>query len=154
MIDRHRLVKICGVLNRHGVVYAVAGGYACALHGHARMTEDVDILLLNDTGNLEKAIAAIRELFPAVVDDIGVSDIRENVVLKVVDDIEVDLSVKAWTVDYSDAEPDILHAEIDGIDIPYLGIGTLIRSKETMREIDQWDIKVLREIQKRGKPHR
>jgi len=118
------------------------------------MTEDVDILLRNDTANLEKAISAIREIFPAIVDDISVSDIRDNVVLKVVDDIEVDLSIKAWTVEYADAESEILHTVIDGIDIPYLGLDALIQSKGTMREIDQWDIKVLQEIQKRGKPHR
>ncbi len=154
MIDRGRLTRICDALNKRGVIYAVAGGYACSLHGHTRMTEDVDILLRNDTANLEKAISAIREIFPAIVDDISVSDIRDNVVLKVVDDIEVDLSIKAWTVEYADAESEILHTVIDGIDIPYLGLDALIQSKGTMREIDQWDIKVLQEIQKRGKPHR
>jgi len=150
MIDRDRLTKVCDILNRRGVVYAVAGGYACAFHGHTRMTEDVDILLRDDDENLEKAITAIRELFPSIQDDITVSDIRDNVVLKVIDEIEIDLSIKAWTVNYSNAEGDIRHVEINGIDIPYLGMDSLIKSKETMREVDQWDVKVLREIRKRG----
>ena len=39
----------------------------------------------------------------------------------------------------------------EDIDIPFLGLDALIKSKETMREVDQWGVKVLREIQKRGR---
>lgn len=129
-------------------MYAVAGGYACALNGHVRMTEDYDILLRDDDDNIRKAIEAIRDIFPSIHDAISITDIRDNVVLKIADDIEVDFSIKAWTLDYTGAATDIRHAEIDGVDIPFLGIDALIRSKETMREIDQWDVKVLREIKK------
>lgn len=148
MIDRSRLATVCRILNRHGVAYAVAGGYACALNGHVRMTEDCDILLRDDDDNIRKAIEAIRDIFPSIHDHISIADIRDNVVLKVADDIEVDFSVKAWTLDYAGAVADIKHSEIDGVDIPFLGIDALIKSKETMREIDQWDVKVLREIKK------
>lgn len=151
MIGRGRLAEICGILNARGVRYAVAGGYACALNGHLRMTEDIDILLLNNEENLNRTITAIRDIFPAIEDEITISDIRDNVVLKIVDDIEVDFSIKAWTVEYSGAEADISHTMIDGVDIPFLGIDSLIISKETMREVDQWDVKVLREIRKRGR---
>ncbi|TAL33611.1 MAG: hypothetical protein EPN93_13405 [Spirochaetes bacterium] len=151
MIDQSRLADICAILNRHGVVYVVAGGYACALNGHVRMTEDIDILLLDETENLEKAILCIREIFPSINDEIIVADIRDNVVLKVADDIEVDFSIKAWTMDYSGAQSDIRHRVIDGVDIPFLGLDSLIKSKDTLREIDQWDVRVLREIQKRGR---
>ncbi len=37
-----------------------------------------------------------------------------------------------------------------GVDIPFLGLDSLIKSKDTMREIDQWDVKILLEIKKRG----
>ncbi len=151
MIDQGRLARICGILNRRGVVYVVAGGYACALNGHVRMTEDIDILLRDETENLEKTVLCIREMFPSITEEITIADIRDNVVLKIAQDIEVDFSIQAWTLDYSGAQPDIQHREIDGVVIPFLGLDSLIKSKDTPREIDQWDIRVLREIQKRGR---
>ncbi len=148
MIYKSNLLKLCDTLNCLGVQYAVAGGYACALNGHVRMTEDIDILLKDEDENIVKTIEAIHRLFPHIKEDISISDIRENIVLKIVDEIEVDFSIKAWTVDYSEAEKDIKSIILEGVDIPFLGINALIHSKNTPREIDQWDIKILKKIQK------
>ena len=71
-------------------------------------------------------------------------------VLKIIDWMEIDFSIRAWTVDYAGAVDDIEHVLIDGIDVPFLGIESLIRSKSTMREIDMWDVKVLRRIKGGG----
>jgi hypothetical protein len=146
MINRAGLVSLCRILNKNHIEYAVAGGYACALNGHIRMTEDIDLLIKDTDENLNNVVKAIHEIFPDLNEKIAPNDIRDNVVLKIIDYMEIDFSIKAWNVTYSDAEHDIKHVMIDGIDIPYLGVDMLIRSKETMREIDQWDVKILREI--------
>jgi len=43
------LLKVCSLLNRHEVHYLVVGGHALILHGLVRTTEDVDILVGENT---------------------------------------------------------------------------------------------------------
>lgn len=40
----NRVVRVCGLLNRHRARYLVAGGVAANLHGSVRATRDVDLL--------------------------------------------------------------------------------------------------------------
>ncbi len=70
------LEKICAVLREAGVRYAVAGGYAVALHGAVRGTIDVDVVLrwtqqaltgaeaaLNGIGLVSRLPVTAREVF-------------------------------------------------------------------------------------------
>ena len=70
------LEKICAALRDAGVRYAVAGGYAVALHGAVRGTIDVDVVLrwteqtltgaeaaLNGIGLVSRLPVAAREVF-------------------------------------------------------------------------------------------
>ena len=77
-----------------------------------------------------------RELVP--------KDLLENVVVKIADEVEVDVSTHAWKVSYQDAIANALETVIEGVRIPYLGFDNLIASKETYREKDQLDIMRLR----------
>ena len=142
------LLATCDIFNRHNVKYLIIGGHACALHGHVRATVDIDILLKNDNENLENALSAVSELLPDITEKLTPSDIRDNIVLKIIDQIELDLSIQAWSLDYEEGTRDMKTMIIDGIIIPYPGIDELIKSKNTQREIDQWDIKILTEIKK------
>jgi hypothetical protein len=74
---------------------------------------------------------AARELTPG--------DILDNVVVKVADEVEVDVSTKAWKVSYGDAAPCAKQVVVKGVTIPYLGLDALIASKETYREQDALD---------------
>src|SRR5262245_28093690 len=100
------LAEVCRVLNAHGVNYLVIGAHACALHGHIRATEDYDFLVENNAGNLGRTSEALNELFPHLEQSVTPRDISDNVVLKVADDIEVDVSVSAWSVTYDEASQD------------------------------------------------
>jgi hypothetical protein len=77
-------------------------------------------------------------------------DLLENVVVKIADEVEVDLSTRAGKVSYDDAIGTALEAVIDGVRVPYLGFDSLIASKETRREHDQLDILRLRAVQARS----
>lgn len=86
---------------------------------------------------------------PDIEDDFDINDIRDNVVLRIIDKYEIDVSTKAWTVEFEEGIKDVKKTSVDGVEMPYLGIDSLIKSKQTMREIDQWDVKVLTEIKKK-----
>lgn len=129
------------------------GGHACILHGMVRTTEDVDVLIDPSEENCRRVIEALSNLEDGAARELSPKDILDNVVVKIADDVEVDVSIHAWKVSYTEALTDAQQIEIDGITIPYLGIQTLIASKETYREQDAIDRLRLLDLQRqRNKP--
>lgn len=53
---------IAGALNRAGVRYLVADGVAVNAHGYLRLTQDVDLVVQLDRGNILAAFAALGAL--------------------------------------------------------------------------------------------
>lgn len=49
-------------LNEAGVSYVIVGGLATVLHGHVRLTSDIDIVLAFDRENVLKAVNALSTL--------------------------------------------------------------------------------------------
>ena len=138
------LLRVCDLLNKHAAEYMVAGGYACILHGLVRTTEDVDILIAESPENYRRVIDALTELEDHAARELTPQDLAENVVVKVADEVEVDVSRWAWKVSFADAAPRVRSVEISGVHIPFLGLSDLIASKETYREQDRADLARLR----------
>lgn len=126
------LLKVGRLLNEAGAKYLVAGAYAMILNSVIRATEDVDILIENSTENFERVIAALSRLADGAASELVPHDFAENVVVKIADEVEVDVSTSAWI------------AEIDGVSIPFLSREDLIRSKLTYRDQDRADVERLR----------
>jgi hypothetical protein len=62
------------------------------------------------------------------------------------DDPRVDLLTLAWSVRYADAAPRRRTVHIEGVEIPFADIDTLIRSKQTGRLQDQADVETLEQL--------
>ncbi len=137
---------VCSLLNKHDVRYLVVGGQACVLHGLVRTTEDVDILIQDDEENFGRVIAGLSEMADGAARELTGADLRDNVVVKVADEVEVDISKSAWKVSYADAIADAESVKIDGILVPFISLTQLIRSKETYREEDRGDLIRLRKL--------
>ncbi len=133
------LLRVCGLLNEAGARYLICGAQACILHGLVRTTEDVDILVEPSEENCQRVIDGLARMHDGAARDLTPKDILENVVVKIADEIEVDVSTKAWKVSYTDAVRNAKKAEVNGVSIPYLGLDDLIASKETYREQDAVD---------------
>ncbi len=54
--------QLIDVLDRHGVKYAIVGGYALAFHGVVRGTVDVDLVLKISRDNYRNAEKALTEI--------------------------------------------------------------------------------------------
>jgi hypothetical protein len=144
------LLQVCSLLNQHGARYLVIGGYACILHGLVRTTEDVDILIEESEENYLRVRDALAELPDHAARDLTIQDFRDNLVIKVADAVEVDVSRRAWKVDYASAVRSAKRRDIEGIDVPFLDIQSLMLSKQTYREKDLADrvqLERLREIE-------
>jgi len=140
------LLRVCSLLNKHSAKYLIIGGHACILHGLVRTTEDVDLLVEGSEDNLKKVIAALSEMEDGAARELTPHDLLENVVVKIADEVEVDVSRTAWKVSYEDAIGSARHVEIGGVDVPYVDLKTLIATKETPREQDRADVVRLKRL--------
>ncbi len=143
MAEKAPLLRVCSLLNKYHADYLVVGARACWLHGYVRATMDVDILVPEDLDNHARIIAALSELEDHAAAELKPRDFVENVVVKVADEVEVDVSTRACKVSYRDAIGTSLNATIRGVKIPYLDRNTLIKSKTTERAQDKVDVQRL-----------
>ena len=143
------LLRVCQLLNEAGAKYLICGAQACILHGLVRTTEDVDILVEATEENCRLVIEGLGRLEDGAARELTPKDILENVVVKVADEVEVDVSTQAWKVTYADAIASAREAAVDGVRVPFLSLDSLIASKEIYREQDAWDRARLLELKKR-----
>jgi predicted nucleotidyltransferase len=149
MRDFPPLLRVCQFLNEAGAQYLIVGAHACILHGLVRATEDVDILIQPSEANCRRVIAGLARLEDRAAAQLTPQDLIENVVVKVADEVEVDISTQAWKVAFADAIGTAREVVIEGVRVPFLGLDTLIASKETYREKDAWDRTRLLELKRR-----
>ncbi len=154
MSEQAPLLRVCSLLNAHGAAYLVVGARAAILHGLDRTTEDVDLLIPEDLANHAKVIAALSEMEDHAAAELTPQDLVENVVVKIADEVEVDVSTHAWTVSYADAIPSALRVEIEGVAIPFVDLKTLIASKTTYRDQDRIDVQQLQKLLEREQEKR
>lgn len=140
------LVGICRELNRRSVNYIVVGGMAINIHGFARNTEDIDLLI--ETGDLnEGKVLEVLSLLPdGAAKELKPGEVAEYVVIRVCDDITVDLMAKACGHDYESAKDLVSPVLVDGVTIPFASPILLWKTKQTFREKDQIDRLFLRKL--------
>jgi ribosome biogenesis SPOUT family RNA methylase Rps3 len=140
------LLRVCALLNKHGARYLIVGGHACILHGLVRTTEDVDLLIEESLDNYRRVIAALSELPDGAAAELKPEDIEAAMVIKVADEVIVDISRRARTVSYAGAITATFVTDIDSVKIPCIGLKDLIASKKTCREKDAADLILLRRL--------
>jgi predicted nucleotidyltransferase len=147
-------VRICHALNEAGARYILIGGFAVIAHGGARTTKDIDLLVDASPENVARVKRALRILEDHAVDEVADTDVARYTVVRVADEVVVDLMALACGIDYNDAARDVTSLTIDGVAIPIASPATLIRTKNTVRPSDAADRRYLEELLRtvRGEP--
>lgn len=133
------LLTICRELNRLAARYIVVGGMAVIQAGFVRATEDIDLLVEASSDNFEKVRAALSVLPDRAVRDVRSGDLEKYVVVRVADEVVVDLMKSACGIEYAEAAASVEVVEIDGVPIPFASPALLWRLKQTVREKDRLD---------------
>jgi predicted nucleotidyltransferase len=133
------LVRLARSLNAHHVRYVLIGGFAVIAHGGARTTKDIDLLIDADPANVARVREALQILEDKAVNEVADGDVSRYSVVRVADEIVVDLMARACGVDYAEASRDAVAIEFDGVPIAVASVATLIRTKNTMRPSDAAD---------------
>ena len=140
------VVALCRELNRLGARYVVVGGFAVIAAGLPRLTADVDLIVAADAENEAKVFAALSILPDNAVRELQPGELQQYNVIRVADEILVDLMRSAGGIDYDEAAKDVVVHEVGGVPIPFASPRLLWRMKVvTHREKDAADLIFLRQ---------
>jgi phosphoserine phosphatase len=140
------LRDLCRELNRRGAKYVVIGGFAIRAANYLRETMDVDLMVAADLENEAKVFSALATLPDNAVRELQPGELQLHNVIRVGDEILVDLMRSAGGIDYAEAVKDIVVREVDGVPIPFASPRLLWRMKiVTHREKDAGDLVFLRQ---------
>lgn len=144
------LVLVCRKLNESGARYVVIGGFAVNYYGYPRGTADIDLLVESSADNLMKVKEALSFLPDNAVRLVSISDMQEYGVLRIADEVVVDILKEINGVKYEHAE--IEKSEHNGVVIPVAAVKTLIKTKElSARPRDKDDIVFLKIVEREEK---
>ena len=139
------VVNLCAELNRRGASYVVVGGFAIRAAGYARHTNDLDLVISVDLENEAKVFKALESLPDQCVKELDPGDVAKHVVVRIADEIVVDLMATASGIGYADARRSVSMHEINGVRIPFASPDLLWQMKRnTHREKDIPDLVFLR----------
>lgn len=158
---------IFAALDRAGVRYVTVGGVAVVLHGHARLTADLDLIVDLEPQPAADAVSALTSIgfyprLPVEADGFADPTVRERwitqegmTVFSMWDPEDplrsVDLFVEQ-PIDFEELWARSVVVDIDGTPVRVASIADLIRLKRIAgRPVDLEDIAALEAIEERGK---
>jgi hypothetical protein len=140
------LQDLCRELNLRGPKYVVIGGFAIRAANYNRSTMDIDLMVADDLENEAKVFAALATLPDNAVRELQPGELQLHNVIRIGDEIMVDLLRSAGWIDYTEAAKDVVVREVDGVPIPFASPRLLWRMKAvTHREKDAGDLVFLRQ---------
>lgn len=140
------LANLASRLNELGAKYIVVGGFAVIAAGFTRSTMDIDLLVDCSPANDAKVRKALEILPDQAVLELDPGEIERYVVVRVCDEITVDLMAKACGLSYADAEKLIEFRNHLGVSIPFASPTLLWKTKQTYRDKDAMDRTFLRRL--------
>jgi hypothetical protein len=142
-------LRVIASLNEARVDYVVVGGIAVNLHGLVRATEDLDIFVRPEAGNIERLRQALRNVWDdPSIDEITADDLCGEYPAVRYGPPEGELYLDILTrlgeaTSYSDLE--VEEKDIGGLVVRVATPRTLYRMKHrTVRPIDRADAEALR----------
>ena len=112
--------------------------------GLVRVTEDIDLLIESSPENQQRVREALRVLPERAIDELRPEeDLRDWVVVRVNDEITVNLMTSACAVTYAEAKDDVVVQLIRGVQVPFADRNLMIRLKQGNREKDRIDLEYL-----------
>lgn len=136
------LLRVAALLEEEHVEYALIGGYALALQGIVRLTEDVDILVEPTAENAARWVRALSRLPDGAARELIGDDTlhRELYAIRINDEFTVDVMNSASGFTWADMLP--YRTRVEGINV--VSLEGLLRLKENGRLKDRADAEAIR----------
>jgi hypothetical protein len=140
------LARLGRALNAHHVRYVLIGGFAVVAHGGTRTTKDIDLLIDPAPENVARVRDALQVLEDKAVNEVRDDDVARYAVVRVADEVVVDLLAAACGVEYEEARRDAITLDFAGVPMPVASPRTLLRTKNTIRPSDAADRQFLQAL--------
>jgi hypothetical protein len=142
-------VDILSLLLEHGAEFVVVGAHALAVHGVARATGDIDVLVRPTATNAERVVAALRA-FGAPLATHGVSTrdftIEGTIYQLGLPPRRIDLLTRIDGVSFDEVWNGRVVRVVDALSVPFLGREELVRNKRAAgRPKDLADLAMIEE---------
>ena len=141
------LKRIARYFNEAGVEYALIGGYALAVHGLVRQTEDIDILVNPSAANSSRWIVALSRLPDGAARELeSAPDVfagQKLYAIRINDEITVDVLPSAAGIGWDELRDSIAQVDLDGERLRVLSLEGLLKTKSGARPKDQADAQAI-----------
>ncbi|HWL88867.1 MAG TPA: hypothetical protein VNO21_23850 [Polyangiaceae bacterium] len=136
------VLHVAQLLERERVEYALIGGYALALQGIVRLTEDVDILVEPSVENARRWVRALSHLPDGAASELSGDDTlhEEPYAIRINDEFTIDVMNSASGFSWNDLVP--YRERVEGINV--ISLHGLLKMKERGRLKDQADAEAIR----------
>ncbi len=136
------VLRVAALLEEEHVEYTLIGGYALALQGIVRLTEDVDILVEASIENARRWVRALSRLPDGAARELVGDDTlhQEPYAIRINDEFTVDVMNSASGFSWQDMLP--YRRRVDGINV--MSLEGLLRMKEHGRLKDRADAEAIR----------
>ncbi len=130
------VIRIGRDLNANAAKYVIVGGFAIIQAGYPRQTMDIDLLIETGLENEKRVLDALAKMPDGMAREITPGEVGRYGVVRIGDEVMVDLMKSGCGITYSDAIQNAVWRELDGVRIPFASKSTLWKMKQTMREKD------------------
>jgi hypothetical protein len=127
------------------VRYLLIGGYAVILHGHPRFTNDLDLVIANDSENIDRCVDALRS-FGFTGDSVSARlfALPRSLVRLGVAPVKIEILTFLEGVDFDVAYSRRETRQVEDIQLDVISLGDLIANKNAVaRDLDLLDVKEL-----------
>lgn len=140
------------LLQKHKVEFLLVGGFAVALHGYPRYTDDLDVLVKREQENAERLLQAITEFgFGSL--GLEVQDfVKEDMIVQLgYPPLRIDIITSISGIDdYKQLFENAISIEAENMQLNIISLDDLIKNKEsTNRSIDRTDAQKLKKIREK-----
>jgi hypothetical protein len=137
------VLRVAELLEEEGVEYALIGGYALALQGIVRLTEDIDVLVEPTVENARRWVRALSKLPDGAAKElVGDDTLHEELyAVRINDEFTVDVMNSASGFTWRELAP--YRTRIENVNV--LSLEGLLRMKEHGRLKDQADAEAIRQ---------
>ena len=140
------LIELCRELNKKGARYVVVGGFAIRAAGYVRRTMDIDLVIDTALNNEALVYEALEVLPDKAVRELKPGEVSHYSVVRVCDEVIVDLMKSAGGIEYGEAAKDVIVHQVQGVPIPFASPRLLWRMKKpTHRAKDAGDLVFLQQ---------
>lgn len=119
---------------------------AVLAHGASRFTKDIDFLVDDAPENIARVKQGLAVLADNAAAEVADSDVRDHTVVRVIDEVIVDLMGRACGLSYADVAADMEWHDMSGVRVPVASPAALVRTKDTYRPQDAIDRSFLQQI--------